>query len=68
VRSGCVGMMRVWVVPIVDPGCERERYGHARPDDRLEERTDGGIAVACADGRVYVGTIPLRDGKDDEVE
>jgi hypothetical protein len=59
-------MMRVGAVPSVDPECERERYGYARPDDRLEQRTDGGIAIACANGRVYVSTIPLRDVKADE--
>ena len=62
-QSGRVGMIRVCVVPVVDPGCERERYGYARSDKRFEQRTHSGVAIACANGGVYISAIALRDVK-----
>ena len=54
-------MMSVRGAPIVDSGCERGRYGHSRPDDRLEQGSDSGVAIASANGGMYVSAIALGD-------
>jgi hypothetical protein len=45
-----------------------EQRQHDFEERQLEQRTDGGIAIACANGRVYISTIPLRDVKADELD
>lgn len=54
-------MMRIWGAPVVDPGCERERYPHSCPDDRLEQRPDSGVAITSTNGGVYINAIALRE-------
>ena len=61
VQSQRIGMMRIRGAPVVDPGCERDRYGHPRPDDRLEQGPDSGIAIASTNGGMYISAIALRD-------
>ena len=54
-------MMCIWGAPVVDPGCESARYWHSRPDDRLEQGPDSGVAIASTNGGMYISAIAPRD-------
>jgi len=54
-------MIHIWGAPVADPGCERARHGHSRPDDCLEQGPDGGVAIASTNGGMYISAIALRD-------